>query len=108
MTHTIDAPETLSLTPLEPPGRLLVGPRPSSPDPRVLAAMSRPVVGHLDPYFVSLMDETMNGLRAGFRRANNNTPPVVGSGSAGLETIMMNLLEPGDRAVVATVGYFGN
>jgi alanine-glyoxylate transaminase/serine-glyoxylate transaminase/serine-pyruvate transaminase len=96
------------LSELNPPERLLFGPGPSNPDPRVLAAMSRPIVGHLDPYFVELMDETMDGLRQVYRTKNFHTIPISGTGSAGLETIMLNLLEPGDRAVVCIGGYFGH
>jgi alanine-glyoxylate transaminase/serine-glyoxylate transaminase/serine-pyruvate transaminase len=107
MTHTLEAPPTAVMTPLDPPDRLLMGPGPSNPDPRVLAAMSKSLVGHLDPYFVHLMDETMSGLRAVYRTANHHTLPISATGSAGLETIMMNLLEDGDRAVVAITGYFG-
>src|SRR5437660_5537463 len=84
---------------LNAPERLLMGPGPSNPDPRVLAAMSRTLVGHLDPYFVELMDETMDGLRQVYRTRNFHTIPISGTGSAGLEDIMLNLLEPGDRAV---------
>jgi alanine-glyoxylate transaminase/serine-glyoxylate transaminase/serine-pyruvate transaminase len=100
-------PPTAVMTPLDPPDRLLMGPGPSNPDPRVLAAMSKTLVGHLDPYFVHLMDETMSGLRSVYRTANHHTLPISATGSAGLETIMMNLLEDGDRAVVAIGGYFG-
>src|SRR3954470_22176078 len=107
MTHTMEAPSAPTMTPLDPPERLLMGPGPSNPDPRVLAAMSKTLVGHLDPYFVHLMDETMSGLRAVYRTANHHTLPISATGSAGLETIMMNLLEDGDRAVVAVMGYFG-
>src|SRR4051812_21912563 len=107
MTNTMEAPPTAVMTPLDPPDRLLMGPGPSNPDPRVLAAMSKRLVGHLDPYFVHLMDETMSGLRAVYRTANHHTLPISATGSAGLETIMMNLLEDGDSAVVVVVGYFG-
>jgi alanine-glyoxylate transaminase/serine-glyoxylate transaminase/serine-pyruvate transaminase len=93
---------------LNPPDRLLMGPGPSNPDPRVLAAMGANPVGHLDPYFVELMDQTMGALRGVYRTANHHTLPISGTGSAGLEAIMMNLLEPGDSAVVAVMGYFGN
>jgi alanine-glyoxylate transaminase/serine-glyoxylate transaminase/serine-pyruvate transaminase len=96
------------LSELNPPERLLMGPGPSNPDPRVLTAMSRNLVGHLDPYFVELMDETMEGLRQVYRTKNFHTIPISGTGSAGLETIMLNLLEPGDRAVVCIGGYFGH
>ena len=93
--------------PLSPPARLLMGPGPSNPDPRVLAAMTANPVGHLDPYFVELMDQTMDALRKVFRTANHHTIPISGTGSAGLEAIMMNLLEPGDEAIVVVNGYFG-
>lgn len=92
---------------LSPPERLLMGPGPSNPDPRVLAAMGANPVGHLDPYFVELMDQTMGALRGVYRTANHHTLPISGTGSAGLETIMMNVLEPGDSAVVPVMGYFG-
>jgi alanine-glyoxylate transaminase/serine-glyoxylate transaminase/serine-pyruvate transaminase len=100
-------PAPKSMAPLNPPERLLMGPGPSNPDPRVLAAMSRTLVGHLDPFFVSLMDETMDGLRQVFQTQNHHTLPISGTGSSGLETIMLNLLEPGDSAIVANVGHFG-
>jgi alanine-glyoxylate transaminase/serine-glyoxylate transaminase/serine-pyruvate transaminase len=114
MTHTIEttaenavhAPKEMSV--LNPPERLLMGPGPSNADPRVLAAMARSTVGHLDPYFVDLMDETMNGLRRVFRTENHHTLPISGTGSAGLETIMSNLLEPGDSAIVVMIGHFGH
>ena len=92
---------------LNPPQRLLMGPGPSNPDPRVLAAMGANPVGHLDPYFVELMDQTMGALRAVYGTHNHHTLPISATGSAGLETIMLNLLEPGDSAVVGVIGYFG-
>jgi alanine-glyoxylate transaminase/serine-glyoxylate transaminase/serine-pyruvate transaminase len=110
MTHTVEstrADARWAPPPLNPPQRLLMGPGPSNPDPRVLAAMAANPVGHLDPYFVELMDQTMESLRRVFRTQNHHTLPISGTGSAGLETIMMNVLEPGDSAVVAITGYFG-
>jgi alanine-glyoxylate transaminase/serine-glyoxylate transaminase/serine-pyruvate transaminase len=92
---------------LNPPERLLMGPGPSNPDPRVLAAMTANPVGHLDPYFIDLMDQTMGALRGVFGTHNHHTLPISATGSAGLETIMLNLLEPGDSAIVAVIGYFG-
>lgn len=90
-----------------PPTRLLMGPGPTNPDPRVTAAMAAPLVGHLDPYFLQVMDETMRDLRALFHTANHHTIPMSGTGSAGLETIATNILAPGDRALVGVIGYFG-
>jgi alanine-glyoxylate transaminase / serine-glyoxylate transaminase / serine-pyruvate transaminase len=102
---------TIQATPvppkLDPPERLLMGPGPSNPDPRVLAAMGANPVGHLDPYFVELMDQAMAALRGLYQTHNHHTLPISATGSAGLETIMLNLLEPGDSAVVAVMGYFG-
>ena len=84
-----------------------MGPGPSNPDPRVLAAMAANPLGHLDPYFLELMDQTMSSLRAVYRTSNHHTLPISGTGTAGLEAIMMNLLEPGDSAIVGVMGYFG-
>jgi alanine-glyoxylate transaminase/serine-glyoxylate transaminase/serine-pyruvate transaminase len=69
--------------------------------------MAAPVVGHLDPFFLELMDETMGWLRQVFRTANHHTIPMSGTGTAGLESIVLNLLEPGDEAIVGVIGYFG-
>lgn len=96
-----------STEPVSPPQRLLLGPGPSNPDPRILAAMSAPLVGHLDPYFLGLMDRTMDALRRVFRTQNHHTIPMSGTGTAGLEAILLNLLEPGDEVVVGVIGYFG-
>jgi len=102
-------PETISAPPkLNPPERLLFGPGPSNPDPRVLQAMTANPIGHLDPYFVELMDQVMRSLRGVFRTANHHTLPISATGSAGIETIMMNLLEDGDSAVIGVAGYFGH
>lgn len=92
---------------IDPPQRLLMGPGPSNPDPRVLEAMARPLVGHLDPYFLEVMDRTMAMLRAVYRTSNHHTIPMSGTGTAGLETIALNLLEPGDEALIGVIGYFG-
>ena len=93
---------------LDPPERLLFGPGPSNPDPRVLQAMTANPIGHLDPYFVELMDQVMRSLRGVFRTANHHTLPISATGSAGIETIMMNLLEDGDSAIIGVAGYFGH
>lgn len=90
-----------------PPRRILMGPGPSDIHPRVLAALARPTVGHLDPSFVGLMDEVKALLKEVFITQNELTLAVSGPGSAGMETCFVNLLEPGDTAVVAINGVFG-
>ena len=97
----------LSNQAIRPPERLLMGPGPSNPDPAVLNAMASPMVGHLDPYFLEVMDRTMEMLRAVFRTASHHTIPMSGTGTSGLETIMLNLIEPGDDVIVGVIGYFG-
>lgn len=87
--------------------RILLGPGPSDVHPRVLTAMAHPLVGHLDPQFVELMNETQQLLRNTFRTGNRLTLPVSGTGSAGMETCVVNLIEPGDRMVVCVNGVFG-
>ena len=92
---------------LSPPARLLLGPGPSPTHPRVLSALSAPTIGHLDPAFLAMMDEIQQLLRALFGTGNSLTFPVSGTGSAGMETCMVNVLEPGDRVVIAKNGVFG-
>ncbi len=84
-----------------------MGPGPSNAPPSVLAAMSRPLVGHLDPAFVAMMEEIKAMLRQVFITRNEMTFPVSGTGSAGMEFCFVNLLEPGDEAVVGVNGVFG-
>lgn len=92
---------------LNPPGRLLLGPGPSNPDPAVLAAQAAPLVGHLDPHFLGIMDATMADLRAVFRTGNHHTIPMSATGTGGLEAILFNLIEPGEEVVVGVIGHFG-
>jgi len=92
---------------LNPSTRVLLGPGPSNVHPRVLKAMSTPLVGHLDPDFLEVMNETMELLRCVFQTRNELTIPMSGTGSAGMETLFVNLLEPGDKAVVCINGLFG-
>ncbi|MEE6210002.1 alanine--glyoxylate aminotransferase family protein [Salarchaeum sp. III] len=99
-----DSPEVGELTP---PDRTLMGPGPSPVHPRVLRAMSTPLVGHLDPAFVDIMDETQDLLRYAFRTENEWTLPVSGTGSAAMEAAIGNLVEPGETMLVPTNGYFG-
>src|SRR5579862_3795253 len=91
----------------EPPQRRLMGPGPSDVAPAVLQAMSRPLVGHLDPVFVKLMEEIKAMLRQVFFTRNDMTFPVSGTGSAGMEFCFVNLLEPGDEVVIGVNGVFG-
>ncbi len=90
-----------------PPKRILMGPGPSDVNPRVLAAMAAPTIGHLDPAFVSLMDEIKALLQYAFKTKNRLTIPVSAPGSAGMEATFVNLLEPGDKAIVCQNGVFG-
>lgn len=92
---------------LEPPDRLLLGPGPSQVHPRVLRAMSTPLVGHLDPAFIEIMSEVQELLRYAFRTDNRWTIPVSGTGSAAMEAAFANLVEPGSTVLVPTNGYFG-
>lgn len=89
------------------PNRLLLGPGPSNTPPRVLSAMSQPMLGYLDPVFLSLMDETMELLRGVFGTENQLTFPVSATGSAGMEATLCNLIEPGDEIIVCVNGFFG-
>ncbi len=90
-----------------PPKRTLMGPGPSDVSPRVTAAMGAPTIGHLDPAFVGLMDDIKGLLQYAFRTKNKLTIPVSAPGSAGMESCFVNLLEPGDKAVVCQNGVFG-
>ena len=92
---------------IDPGQRVLMGPGPSDVSPRVLQAMSAPCIGHLDPYFLSAMDQTQQLLRLLFQTDNQLTIPVSGTGSAGMETCFVNLVEPGDEVVVCVNGVFG-
>lgn len=92
---------------LAPPVRVLMGPGPSEIHPAVLRAMSANTVGHLDPYYLELMNQMQDMLRAVFRTHNRMTFAVSGTGSAGMECTVVNLIEPGDRMLVCVNGVFG-
>jgi len=92
---------------LQTPERLLMGPGPSNVHPSVLRAMATPLLGHLDPVFLELMNETMDLLRQVFQTNNRCTIPMSGTGSAGMETVFVNLIEPGDKVIVGVNGLFG-
>src|SRR5712692_1103322 len=89
------------------PRRVLMGPGPSDVDPRVLLATAQPAIGYLDPAFTALLDDIMVRLRETFRTRNRFTVAVSGTGMAGMETCLLNVLEPGDRIVVGLNGVFG-
>jgi alanine-glyoxylate transaminase/serine-glyoxylate transaminase/serine-pyruvate transaminase len=92
---------------LTPSPRILMGPGPSDVHPRVLRAMTTPLVGHLDPDFLKIMNETQDMLRQVFRTENELTFPISGTGSAGMEACVVNLIEKGDKMVVCVNGVFG-
>ncbi len=87
--------------------RILMGPGPSNLYPEVVEALGRPILGHLDPEFLAILDETNERLRTVFRTANPLTFPVSGTGSAGMEAAFVNFVEPGDPVVVGVNGVFG-
>jgi alanine-glyoxylate transaminase/serine-glyoxylate transaminase/serine-pyruvate transaminase len=87
--------------------RTLLGPGPSDTHPRVLEAMARPTIGYLDPQLFALLDDIQDMLRAVFKTSNELTLAVSGTGMAGMETCLANLLEPGDRLLVGVAGFFG-
>ena len=90
-----------------PPVRTLMGPGPSDVNPRVTAAMGAPTIGHLDPAFVGLMDDIKRLLQYALKTKNRLTIPISAPGSAGMESCFVNLLEPGDKAIVCQNGVFG-
>jgi alanine-glyoxylate transaminase/serine-glyoxylate transaminase/serine-pyruvate transaminase len=89
------------------PARFLLGPGPSMAAPRVLRAMATPLVGHLDPAFLKLMDENQALLQYAFQTHNRLTIPISGTGSAAMEAAVVNMIEPGDEVLVLVNGYFG-
>lgn len=97
----------MKIKPFNPPVRTLMGPGPSDVHPRVLTAMARPTIGHLDPAFVMMMDEIKQMLQYAFQTKNALTIPVSAPGSAGMETCFVNLVEPGEKVIVCSNGVFG-
>lgn len=93
--------------PLNPRQRLLMGPGPSTVPERILRAMGSPTLGHLDPQYITYMDETCQMMREVFQTSNQLTFPVSGTGMAGMEAILVNLIEPGDEVIVCINGVFG-
>lgn len=95
----------LNLAEIKP--RMLMGPGPSDVNPRVLAAMARPTLGHLDPQFLTILNDVREMLQAVFQTKNQMTLAVSGTGSAGMETCVVNLIEPGDKMLICIAGVFG-
>ena len=93
---------------LNPPVRLMLTPGPSSVDPRVYRALGTPLVGHLDPWFKTCMDDTQVLLRQIFQTENRLTMPLSASGSGGIEASVLNTLEDGDEGIVAVNGLFSD
>ena len=98
----------LAVAELNPSSRLLLGPGPSMVHPRVLRAMSTPLLGHLDPEFLVIMNEVQEMLRAVFQTVNRFTIAISGTGSAGMEAALVNAIEPGDAVIVGVNGVFGS
>ena len=92
---------------INPPIRVLMGPGPSDTHPRVLQALAKGTVGHLDPYYLQLMNQMQELLRGVFRTRNKMTMAISGTGSAGQEAAVLNLVEPGEKVLVCVNGVFG-
>ncbi|MDJ0697720.1 alanine--glyoxylate aminotransferase family protein [Mastigocoleus sp. MO_188.B34] len=107
-TSSINNTQKLQLSPLDIPSRLLLGPGPSNAHPTVLKAMNTAPVGHLDPAFLTLMDEIQSLLRYTWQTNNPMTIAVSGTGSAAMEATIANAVEPGDVVLIGVAGYFGN
>ncbi len=105
--QTVSEDHRLRLDPIATPDRLLLGPGPSNADPRVLQAISRPPLSHLDPLYLELMNEVQDMLRYVWQTNNRFTIPVSGTGSAAMEATIANCVEAGDTVVVGVIGYFG-
>ena len=97
----------MSITSFLPPVRTLMGPGPSDVHPRILSALARPTIGHLDPLFVGMMDEVKGLLQYAFQTKNELTIPISAPGSAGMEACFVNLVEAGDKVIVCQNGVFG-
>lgn len=95
------------IKPFNPPQRILLGPGPSNLDARVVSAMTAPLLGHLDPVYLEFMDGLQEMLRAVFETGNRVTFSISGTGGAGMETCLANLIEDGEEVVVGVNGFFG-
>ena len=97
----------MTIQSFHPPARILMGPGPSDVNPRILEAMSRPTIGHLDPAFVGMMDEVKVMTQYAFQTKNEATFTISAPGSAGMEFCFVNLVEPGDKVIICQNGVFG-
>ncbi|WP_254950841.1 MULTISPECIES: alanine--glyoxylate aminotransferase family protein [unclassified Cyanobium] len=107
MPPTVSSTHRLALDPIATPERLLLGPGPSNAHPTVLQALARMPIGHLDPLYIELMGEVQELLRYTWQTDNRLTIPMSGTGSAAMEATLANTIEPGDKVLVAVMGYFG-
>ncbi|WP_259725304.1 alanine--glyoxylate aminotransferase family protein [Synechococcus sp. CS-1332] len=107
MPPSISSTHRLALDPIATPERLLLGPGPSNAHPTVLQALARMPIGHLDPLYIDLMGEVQELLRYAWQTDNRLTIPMSGTGSAAMEATLANTIEPGDKVLVAVMGYFG-
>jgi alanine-glyoxylate transaminase/serine-glyoxylate transaminase/serine-pyruvate transaminase len=104
---SVSSAHRLALGPIATPERLLLGPGPSNAHPTVLQALARMPIGHLDPLYIELMGEVQELLRYAWQTDNRLTIPMSGTGSAAMEATLANTIEPGDKVLVAVMGYFG-
>ncbi len=107
MPPSVSSAHRLALDPIATPERLLLGPGPSNAHPTVLQALARMPIGHLDPLYIDLMGEVQELLRYAWQTDNRLTIPMSGTGSAAMEATLANTIEPGDKVLVAVMGYFG-
>ncbi len=107
MPPSVSSAHRLALDPIATPERLLLGPGPSNAHPTVLQALARMPIGHLDPLYIELMGEVQELLRYAWQTDNRLTIPMSGTGSAAMEATLANTIEPGDKVLVAVMGYFG-
>jgi len=105
---TIEQPATLHFSSLQPPQRYLFGPGPTMVDPRVYEALSKPIVGHLDPFFIQVMGDVQQLLKVAYGTKEGATLVISGTGSAGMEASIANFVEPGTKFAVFANGYFSD
>ena len=106
-SHKVDESHRIDVSQLDMPPRLLLGPGPSNVHPRVRQALAMNEVGHLDPTFLEVMNQTQELLRYVWQTDNQLTVPVSGTGSAAMEATLANCVEPGDVVLIGVNGYFG-